>query len=53
MPAGTHQFVLANAAPELEHAFAKQLPRYNPTTRVLFHGTSLDRLPSILAQGLK
>jgi hypothetical protein len=53
MPSGTHQFVLANASPELELSFAKQLPRYNPQTRILFHGTSLDRLPSILAQGLK
>ncbi|KAF2119032.1 hypothetical protein BDV96DRAFT_369776 [Lophiotrema nucula] len=53
LPTGTHQFVLANASPSLESAFAAKLPRYNPTTRVLFHGTSLDRLPSILSQGLR
>ncbi|KAF2471455.1 uncharacterized protein BDR25DRAFT_186734, partial [Lindgomyces ingoldianus] len=53
LPAGTHQFVLANAAPSIESSFASKLPRYNPQTRVLFHGTSLDRLPSILAKGLK
>jgi hypothetical protein len=53
LPAGTHQFVLANANPELETGFASKLCQTNPTTRVLFHGTSLDRLPSILSQGLK
>ncbi|KAF2491635.1 hypothetical protein BU16DRAFT_565332 [Lophium mytilinum] len=49
---GVHQFVLANAAPELEAAFATRVGR-NGTTKVLFHGTSLDRLPAILSQGLK
>lgn len=52
-PVGTHQFVLANANPLLESGFTTKLPRSSPQTRVLFHGTSLDRLPSILAQGLK
>jgi hypothetical protein len=50
---GTHQFVLANAHPNLESGFASKLSKHNPKTRVLFHGTSLDRLPSILSQGLK
>jgi hypothetical protein len=50
---GTHQFVLANAHPSLELGFASKLGKHNPQTRVLFHGTSLDRLPSILSQGLK
>jgi hypothetical protein len=54
LPTGTHQFVLANACPALETTFASRIsPRANPQTRVLFHGTSLDRLPSILASGLK
>ncbi|KAF1994159.1 hypothetical protein P154DRAFT_400392, partial [Amniculicola lignicola CBS 123094] len=53
LPTGTHQFVLANASPTLENWFATRLPRTNPQTRVLFHGTSQDRLPNILAQGLK
>lgn len=53
MPAGTHQFVLANASPILESNFAAKVPRYNAQTQVLFHGTSLDRLPSILALGLR
>jgi hypothetical protein len=53
MSAGTHQFVLANASPRLESDFVSKLPRYNPKTTVLFHGTTLDRLPAILAQGLK
>jgi hypothetical protein len=53
LPAGTHQFVLANANPDLESRFASKLCQNNPKTRVLFHGTSLDRLPSILSQGLK
>ncbi|KAF2243191.1 hypothetical protein BU26DRAFT_492985 [Trematosphaeria pertusa] len=53
MPAGTHQFILANASPRLESDFAAKLPRFNPQTKVLFHGTSLDRLQSILVQGLK
>jgi hypothetical protein len=49
---GAHQFILANAAPELEAAFAAKVGR-NGTTKVLFHGTSLDRLPGILSQGLR
>jgi hypothetical protein len=48
---GSHQFVLANASPELENAFASRVGR--GTTRVMFHGTTLDRLHSILSQGLK
>ncbi|KAH7392855.1 hypothetical protein BKA66DRAFT_457050 [Pyrenochaeta sp. MPI-SDFR-AT-0127] len=53
LPAGTHQFLLVNASPKLESDFISRLPKHNPKTRVLFHGTSLDRLPAILAQGLK
>jgi hypothetical protein len=54
LPAGTHQFVLANAKPELEKAFAAH--RAGPSrssSRILFHGTSLDRLYPILCQGLR
>lgn len=50
---GTHQFVLANANPQMEAAFAANISKSNPATRVLFHGTSIDRLPSILAKGLQ
>lgn len=57
LPPGTHQFVLANASPALESAFMTTLsnsgPKNNPKTTVLFHGTTPDRLPAILAQGLK
>ena len=53
MPMGTHQFVLANASPRIEHEFVSRLPQYSPKTTVLFHGTTFDRLPAILAQGLK
>jgi hypothetical protein len=48
---GSHQFVLANAAPNLEISFAAKVGR--GPTRVVFHGTTLDRLHSILSQGLK
>jgi hypothetical protein len=48
---GVHQFLLANAAPSLEKAFAEQMG--NLPTRVVFHGTSIDRLYSILCQGLR
>ena len=48
---GVHQFVLANAAPELESAWLARLGQQS--TRVLFHGTSLDRLHAILCQGLR
>jgi hypothetical protein len=51
MPAGTHQFLLANAAPEIETAHAGQLAGL--PTRVLWHGTSLGRLFSIINQGLR
>ena len=50
---GTHQFVLANASPKLESRYISRVPRSTPQTTVLFHGTSLDRLPAILAQGLR
>ncbi|KAF2095056.1 hypothetical protein NA57DRAFT_79545 [Rhizodiscina lignyota] len=46
-----HQFVLANAAPGLESAFATNFATYGST--VLFHGTSLDRLYCILREGLR
>lgn len=48
---GIHQFVLASAAPELEAAFSVHAA--SATGRVLFHGTSLDRLYAILCQGLR
>lgn len=64
---GTHQFLLANAAPELEMAFAAHIktphspfgiPRSffgipHSSFDVLFHGTSLERLHAILCQGLR
>ncbi|KAF2025322.1 hypothetical protein EK21DRAFT_21849, partial [Setomelanomma holmii] len=53
MPVGTHQFVLANASPRLESDFVFKIPRSNSKTTVLFHGTTFDRLPAILAQGLR
>ncbi|KAF2728195.1 hypothetical protein EJ04DRAFT_109598 [Polyplosphaeria fusca] len=53
LSAGTHQFVLANAAPILETKFLTHIDYLKSGTRVLFHGTSLDRLPAILAQGLR
>lgn len=48
---GVHQFILANTAPELERAFAAHL-KPNQPTRVVFHGTTLDRLYAIICQGL-
>jgi hypothetical protein len=53
MPAGTHQFVLANARPKLESDFISRMTWTGRKSDVLFHGTSLDRLPAILAQGLR
>jgi hypothetical protein len=53
LPPGTHQFVLANASPKLENAFVQRIDDHKKETTVLFHGTSLDRLPAILAQGLR
>jgi hypothetical protein len=53
LPTGTHQFVLANASPKLESDFISKFPTPNAETNVLFHGTTFDRLPAILAQGLK
>jgi hypothetical protein len=48
---GAYQFLLTNAAPHLEKAFAAKVGR--GTTTVVFHGTSLDRLFSILCLGLQ
>ena len=50
---GAHQFLLANASPELEIAFATHVETPQSTFRILFHGTSLDRLHAILCQGLQ
>ncbi|KAF2878270.1 hypothetical protein BDV95DRAFT_600936 [Massariosphaeria phaeospora] len=54
-PVGTRQFIIANASPKLEHAYAGKPKFYSgePQPMILFHGTTLDRLPSILAQGLR
>jgi hypothetical protein len=54
MPSGTHQFVLANATPEQESAFAFHVREIAPRSpRIVFHGTSVDRLFAILHQGLQ
>ncbi|ORY15477.1 hypothetical protein BCR34DRAFT_467908, partial [Clohesyomyces aquaticus] len=54
LPVGTHQFVLANASPILEAGFVGRVKGAGSAgTRILFHGTSLDRLPGILKEGLK
>ena len=50
---GAHQFLLANASPELEMAFAAHFRYPQPSLNILFHGTSLDRLHAILCQGLR
>jgi hypothetical protein len=52
MPKGTHQFVLANASPKQESDFVSKITSKTKTT-ALFHGTTFDRLPAILAQGLR
>lgn len=50
-PAGTLQFLMGNADPKLEAAFQQQVG--NLPTRVLWHGTSLQRLFAIINGGLK
>lgn len=50
-PANTHQFLMANASPNLEAAFRAQIGSL--PTRVLWHGTSMERLFAIMSQGLK
>lgn len=53
LPPGTLQFILANAAPTKEIAFAGEFRTNAQQSRVMFHGTSLDRLYLIMHQGLK
>ncbi|KAF2838190.1 hypothetical protein M501DRAFT_1017212 [Patellaria atrata CBS 101060] len=48
-----HQFLLASATPELESAWMANYIEEDKTSRVLFHGTSIDRLYAILCQGLR
>ena len=48
---GIHQFLLVNGPPEIEAAFAKH--NHLQPRHVLFHGTSMDRLYPVLAQGLR
>ena len=50
---GRNQFLLANAAPDLEIAFLRHMSTPQPVSQVVFHGTSLDRLHAILCQGLR
>ena len=50
---GRNQFLLANAAPDLEIAFSRHMSTPLPTSHVVFHGTSLDRLHAILCPGLR
>lgn len=49
---GSHQFLLANASPQLERDFDAKYKLYK-NTRVVFHGTTLERMYAILSQGLK
>ncbi|KAH8589647.1 hypothetical protein B0O99DRAFT_636601 [Bisporella sp. PMI_857] len=51
MPANTHQFLLASARPDLEAAFQSRFG--SGPTRVLWHGTYMERLFAILSEGLK
>ena len=50
---GINQFLLVNATPELETAFANAVVDKTAEPIILFHGTSLDRLYSILRNGLR
>lgn len=49
---GAQQFLLANASPQLEMAFDAKYKLYK-TSRVVFHGTTIERMYAILSQGLK
>ncbi|KAL8690540.1 MAG: hypothetical protein Q9218_004038 [Villophora microphyllina] len=49
---GHHQYVLVKAPSRLEHAFAAR-QRRSSGSMLLFHGTSIDRLHSILRNGLQ
>ncbi|KAF2397166.1 hypothetical protein EJ06DRAFT_164133 [Trichodelitschia bisporula] len=51
IPPGTHQYLIANGTPEMEKRFAEKVGK--APTRVLFHGTSLDRVFAILTLGLR
>lgn len=53
LPPGTLQFVLANGAPLKEMGFHTEFNANMQQSKVVFHGTSLDRLYPILHQGLK
>lgn len=64
MPPGTHQFVLASGSPTQEASWATRTSRPwfssassmlypDSQTTLLWHGTSLDRLPCILSEGLR
>ena len=56
LPSGTIQFLLADAGPQLESKFEAVKSRggaSRPHNTVYFHGTTLDRLYAILAQGLR
>lgn len=50
---GAHQFVLANASPSQEIAFATSVVSSGLTTKIMFHGTTMDRLHAILQGGLQ
>ena len=50
---GNNQFLLVNTAPDLEAAFYSHMDTPYAVSQILFHGTSLDRLHSIICQGLR
>jgi len=52
LPAGTYQFFPANTNPDKEREFAGRINAGHPR-KVLFHGTNVQRLYSILCQGLR
>jgi hypothetical protein len=57
MPVGTHQFILATTPLGIESDYELRMFRFlstpGATPSILFHGTSNDRLHSILASGLQ
>ena len=49
---GVHQFVLANASRELEAAYESHWKNITYSPWIVFHGTTISRLYSILSSGL-
>ncbi|KAF2192233.1 hypothetical protein K469DRAFT_460445, partial [Zopfia rhizophila CBS 207.26] len=50
---GAHQFLLANSSPQKEEQWVAHARSTTAPSKVVFHGTTMDRMHAILSTGLQ